>query len=89
MAIEAGGFIDIDLRMILDDAFVNASDLSNIPSCLYLGERFFLPWLGRERCEQNPYPLIYDICIYIGTEYEKSYQVMVNQSAIHSLGKSF
>lgn len=41
--IEAGGFIDIDLRMVLDSAFVNASDLSHIPQCLYLAQDFYAP----------------------------------------------
>lgn len=41
--IEAGGFIDIELRMVLDSAFVNESDLSHIPQCLYLASSFYAP----------------------------------------------
>lgn len=41
--IEAGGYVDIDLRWVLDPAFVNASDLSSIPSCIHLDDYYYTP----------------------------------------------
>ena len=39
--IEAGGYVDISLRILLDPAFVDATNLSLIPDCIHLAANFW------------------------------------------------
>ncbi|CAJ1433594.1 unnamed protein product, partial [Effrenium voratum] len=39
--VEGGTYIDIDLRFLLDASVVNASDLSNIPSCIHIHANYW------------------------------------------------